>query len=233
MGYPDECDTCIRDRVNPHEFKGHLKLDVKPFNKGINPQVMLVGLNPTLARGKADYVFELDNEKSFIYKFIASAILTPAGLKLDDVYATNLVKCTFPDNQEPRKISKSLKGKNDNERLRTFLFPFFQRCNRHFEQEIREVGPKIVISFGEVPHQLIWDEYDFRSQGVPNGMKEAFGRGYRVNLLGHDLAYFPCIRAKAVSHQTLQKHFPEFIQNLKIAGKRNGAKSTLLTNGEN
>lgn len=180
---------------------------------GKNPQVMLVGLNPTSMKElPVQCVFALDNSEFSIYKFIVDKILTPSGLRLGDIYATNLVKCTFSKDksgqyQEPRRISKGVQGKSDNERLRNFLFPFFQRCEQYFEADVSEIAPKILISFGDVTHHLIVEEYGLDSQGVAKAMKEAFDKGYPVNLFGLNIVYFPCIRQKAFGHQSLARRF--------------------------
>jgi len=193
MDYPKECSICVEKGIKAKLFKGNLELSVKPFQRGKKPTVMLVGLNPTLTKKQAHTVFELDNEDSTIYKYITD-ILNRTGLDLDDIYATNLVKCTFPSNQEPRSICQKVCGRKDNETVKRFLLPFFGECKKYFRSEIREINPKIVISFGEVPHQLIVEEFDLQSQKVDKDMKKAFSNIYQVNILHRDFLYLPCIR---------------------------------------
>jgi uracil-DNA glycosylase len=217
MGYPDICNKCVEQKVNVDLFQGNITLKAKPF-KGNNPRVMLVGLNPTLRQGEASCVLELNNKKSPIFKFIVDKILKPVGLKLEDTYATNLVKCTFPKNQEPRDICKeAYNGKKDNKTIRNFLSPFFHYCREHFEAEVHEIKPKIIISFGEIPHQLLVEAFDLDKQKVEKAMKNAFSYIYPVNLLGHKVCYAPCIRKKAIGHKLLKERFPEFIENLRKA----------------
>jgi uracil-DNA glycosylase family 4 len=177
---------------------------------------MLVGLNPTLRKGKVSCVFELNKESS-ISKYIIDDILKPTGLKLEDTYATNLVKCTFPKNQEPGVICENTQGKKHNKTIRNFLSPFFHYCREHFEAEVHEIKPKIIISFGEIPHQLLVEAFDLDKQKVEKAMKNAFSYIYPVNLLGHKVCYAPCIRKKAIGHKLLKELFPEFIENLRKA----------------
>jgi uracil-DNA glycosylase family 4 len=210
MGYPDICNKCVKQKVNVDLFQGNIKLIAKPF-KGNKPKVMLVGLNPTLGKGDASCVLELNNKRSSIFKFIVDKILKPVGLKLEDTYATNLVKCTFPNNQEARDICKDAKT-NIKITVKDFYSPFFHNCREHFEAEVREIKPKIIISFGEIPHQLIVEAF---SLDVEKAMKKAFSKIYRVNLLGHEAYYAPCIREAAKGHKVLSELLPVFIKNLK------------------
>jgi len=216
MGYPEACDICIKEKVHVELFQGSIELSVRPF-KGNKPKVMLVGLNPTLLKGQVRYVFELDDKDSPIYKYIVEDVLKPSGLQLEDIYATNLVKCTFPDNQEPRVICGRAIGKHDNKTVKDFLSPFFQNCIQHFKAEVYEIKPKILLPFGEIPHQLLVEEFGLDKQKVEKEMKKAFGNIYPVSLLNHDILYGPCIRQKAKVRPYLNSLFPKFIQNLKKA----------------
>lgn len=214
MGYPKACNICNEKRINADK----LELSVKAFQKGKGPKVMLIGLNPTLAKREANYVLELENEKSSIRKFIVNEVLHPAGLKLEEhVYATNLVKCSFPKNQEPRIICKGIYGNADNQTVKKFLFPFFRECKRYFVEEVKEIKPKIMIVFGEVPHQLLVEEkkWGLQKQNVEPAMKNAFGKKYDINLFGLDVSYFPCIRQKGEAHAYLKGKLPDFQKNLK------------------
>jgi uracil-DNA glycosylase len=213
MGYPKECNICIQKGINKRIGSEDLKLSVTPFQGGNNPRVMLVGLNPTLIKKEAKNVFELDDYKSPIYKYIVQDILQPVGLKTDDIYATNLVKCTF--SQEPRIICEQIYGKKDSKTVKGFLSPFFQNCKRYFAEEILEIKPKILISFGEVPHQLIVEEYDLIQRNIDENMKVAFGNIYRVNMHARDIFYVPCIRVVAKNHSYFRNAWDVFIERLK------------------
>ncbi len=214
MGYPEACDICIKQKIYAGVLEGGIKLSTKPF-KGNNPKVMLVGLNPTLVKEQVSYVFDLHNKNSPIRRYIIDDILKPTGLRIEDIYATNLVKCTFL--QEPRAICKEIMDKDDNETVKDFLFPFFQNCRQHFKAEVYEIKPKILLSFGEIPHQLLVEEFGLDKQKVEKEMKKAFSNIYPVSLLDHDILYGPCIRQKAKVHPYLNSLFPEFVQNLKKA----------------
>jgi Uracil DNA glycosylase superfamily. len=217
-GYPEKCNICVKEGTKAELFKGGLELSVRPFWKGNNPKVMLVGLNPTLANKQVRTVFDLDNKDSQIFKYISHDILEPTRIKLNEhIYATNLVKCTFPYKQEPRVICEKSSGKKDNQTVKKFLSPFFQNCKKYFKEEINQINPKVVIFFGEVPHQLIVEEFDLQSQKVDKDMKKAFSNIYRVNILDRELLYVPCIRLKVKRRAYFRDLWDVFIKRLQEA----------------
>lgn len=211
MGYPVSCNICSEHKAELGI--GGLELSVKPFKQRENPTVMLVGLNPTLTKKKVHTVFELDNKKSPIYSYIVNDVLLPSGLSLDDVYATNLIKCTFRD--EPRIIAGNVSGDKDNKAVKEFLAPFFNYCKGYFVEELEEVKPRLLISFGEVPHQFIVNKLDLTKQNVKPKMKDAFGNIYQVNVHGSNFCYSPCIRVVARRYPIFQESWDPFIVGLR------------------
>jgi uracil-DNA glycosylase len=211
MGYPTSCNICFEHKAELGI--GGLELSVKPFKQGENPTVMLVGLNPTLTKKKAHTVFELDNKKSPIYSYIVNDVLQPSGISLNDIYATNLIKCTFRD--EPRIIAGNVSGDRDNKAVKEFLAPFFNYCKGYFVAELQEVKPRLVISFGEVPHQFIVNELDLTKHNVKPKMKDAFADIYQINACGRDFYYAPCIRVVAKRHPIFQEAWEPFILRIR------------------
>ena len=206
MGFPRDCDICVQAKINTHLFEGSLELDLRPV-KGADPSVMLVGQDPTIAKGKIYSVLDLENPKSRLYKYIVGEILQPAGIKIDNIYATDLVKCRFPNNQTPKIISKS----NDIT-IKEFLTPFFFNCRQWLFQELRDFHPKIVVSFGEPVHQLLVGQF---SWDVPSRMKDAFGDVYDVRLLGDSTYYAPCIHINSKGKPHYRNLWNKFIQHLR------------------
>jgi len=208
MGFPRVCNICANEKINAHLFHGNIESGPRPFKvEGTNPQVLLVGQDPTIARGQSDCVLCLENKKSLLYEYIVNEILKPAGLKLENIYATNLVKCRFPDNQTPAAIRK-----NNHIAIKDFLSPFFHNCRQHFLSEVQQIHPKIVLSFGEPVHQLLIEEFDWVD--VPRKMKDAFSNIYKVSLLG-DTLYAPCIHVNTRNKLHYKGCWPKFIQSLK------------------
>lgn len=205
MGFPEACDICVKDRVNVELFEGNLELAVKPII-GANPSVFLVGQDPTLTRRQLFSVLDLDNPQGRLYGYIINDIFEPLGVTLDDIYATDLIKCRFPDYQTPKAIAQD-HGMTTTE----FLSPFFSNCQQWFVQEVHEIRPKIIMSLGEPVHQLLVEEFVW---AVPTHMKEAFSNIYIVNVLGHNAFYAPCIHFNSKGYIHYKNLWDFFIQNL-------------------
>jgi len=56
--------------------------------------------------------------------------------------------------------------------IEEFLNTFFTNCKQLLIQEISEIRPKIVISLGELAHQLIMEEFCW---DTPTKMRDVFG----------------------------------------------------------
>jgi len=218
MVYPEACDICVKDKINTDLFEGNLQLSVRPF-KGANPSVLLVGQDPTLAKRQVLSVLELDNPRSRLYRYIVKDILEPARLILDDVYATDLIKCQFPNNQTPKVIAE-----NHGISIKNFLSPFFHNCRQWFFNEVKEIRPKIILSLGEPVHQLLVEEFAWT---VPIRMKNAFGNVYIVNVLGVKSFYVPCIHYNTRGHVYYKNLWKTFIHNLEEAVKKLGIPSCM------
>jgi uracil-DNA glycosylase family 4 len=215
MGYPNNCNVCAKDKVNADLFEGTPELTTRPF-KGTDPIVFLVGQDPTVTKREINTVLDLENSDGLLSKYLVGKILTPAGLKLDDVYATDLIKCRFPHNQTPRSIAKKHGIK-----MVEYLKPFFQNCRKWFLEEVQEMKPKILVSLGEPVHQLLVEDFAWN---VPKSMKDAFGYTYTVKLLDKYIYYVPCIHINTKRHEYYKTHWNTFLQSfsatVKIAGNR-------------
>jgi uracil-DNA glycosylase family 4 len=208
MGFPKACDICIKQKVNADLFSGDIEFDVKPF-RGAKLSVMLVGQDPTVVKRKIVSVLDLENSYGLLYRYINEEILTPVGLGIENIYATDLIKCRFPDNQTPRKISDKCKIT-----MTEFLHPFFLNCKKWFFEEVQEIQPKLILSFGEPVHQLLIEEFGWH---IPIRMKYAFGEVYPVRISGMKLFYTPSVHLNTKGKQHYQNLWNKFLDNLRKA----------------
>ncbi len=208
-GFPKECDLCIKTKINSRMFSGNIELLTKPI-RGTNPSIMLVGQDPTIAKGQVRSVLDLENTSGTLYRYITADILSHARLTLNNIYVTNLIKCQFPNNQTPKSLSEKHKVK-----MKDFLSPFFNNCKHWFFKEVREIHPKIILSLGEPVHQFLIEEF---SWSVPIRMKDAFSNVFKVNLHGNNVLYIPCIHINTRGHRHYKERWQKFILSLKKAG---------------
>ena len=209
MCYPKLCKECIKKGTNSDLFNGDLELCVWPY-QGSDPKVMFIGQDPTIAKGYKDTVLDLYNKKGTLYKYIVGDILNPINLSIDNVYATNIIKCRFPNNQTPSSVAKQHKIL-----LTTFLRPFFNDCSKWLYDELVNFRPKLIITFGEPTHQMFLEEFKKFIYKISMQMKDAFGEVYKINLLDFTCYYCPCIHINTRGKSHYEALWGEFINNLK------------------
>ncbi len=66
-------------------------------------------------------------------------ILNRAGLKRENVFITNVVKCRPPENRNPK-------------------FDEIRACNEYLKRQIRIIEPKVIVLLGNVALSLVTDE---------------------------------------------------------------------------
>jgi DNA polymerase len=67
-------------------------------------------------------------------------VLGRLGVRRDDLYVTNVIKCRPPDNKLP--------GKKD-------LMVCWEQCREYFIEELSKIKPKVVVLMGGTPLQLV------------------------------------------------------------------------------
>lgn len=54
---------------------------------------MIIGHSPAVrVSEKANVVLKMDKQNGQIYKYISNEIITPLGIKVEELYCTNLIK---------------------------------------------------------------------------------------------------------------------------------------------
>jgi len=96
---------------------------IKPFDKErIDKKIIFIGQNPSTKRDADSKIFEYQNvSDKVMYSFLEKIKLTR-----NDVYFTNLVKCSSLNNEQPTDIQLS-------------------KCKELFYEEINEIKPLVII----------------------------------------------------------------------------------------
>ncbi len=144
---------------------------------------MLIGQDPTV-RVKPDrvkHVLMLDDPNSQLSRWLRGLL----GKKIYEsaqIYATNLVKCTFekpPADFHPGGLA--------------FIRPYFEQCQAYLRQELASFQPELVLTLGEPAHNLFCTLLD-NGHTIPPSMKAAFtGQFYRAAFNGFEFDYSPCL----------------------------------------
>lgn len=190
FGYPEiaSCTTCT---LNPACQNEKFALKTGPYYKdspNSEKRLMLIGQDPTIRkkRDRVTHVLMLDRGGS-IYRWLKDLF----GEKFDniDIYATNVVKCTFKgDLPTERKEIDAV----------SFLKNYFEQCKEYLIKEIIAYRPDYIISFGQPAHTLLAD-YLFKSEPkIPSKMTTAFtGQFYNGYIENEDIKthfkYSPCL----------------------------------------
>jgi len=196
------------------------ELKAKPY-VGMSPKVLLIGQDPTLINRQVETVFELDRPNSRLRKYVEQEILVPLGFTVDDVYATNAVKCTF-SGRTPGQWARARHVPTEN-----ILYPFFKQCKRYLTAELMCLRPGIVIAFGQPTHRLLVSAYKWK---VGPNMKDVFGQVFAVHK-PISTTYIPIIHYNSRRHRYYQEHWPTFLQEIRehIEGRKDNFQEKVGT----
>lgn len=105
---------------------------------------MLIGQDPTIFKKdeRVKHVLMSDDKNGQISKWLKNMFGEENFSNLE-IYAPNLVKCSFP--KPPSTMATG--GLN-------FLKPYFENCQNYLRKELLKFHPDLVISFGEPSHKL-------------------------------------------------------------------------------
>jgi len=147
LGLGKQVESCRRCRL----WEGRYKL---VFGEGPeDAEIVLVGLGPGY------------NENLEGRPFIGAAgkllnkLLALAGLKREDVYITNVVKCYLPDN------------KVTDEEIRA--------CTPYLNKQIEIIKPKIIVLLGNVATNYIFNRFGLQ----PTSMRNLHGKIFSISTL--------------------------------------------------
>lgn len=211
FGYPKTCNKCS---LNPVCYAENFALKAGPSYRNTESEMklMLIGQDPTIRknRERVTHVLML-NRGGSIYRWLRDLF----GEKFDkiDIYATNVVKCTFYGNlPTERKDIDAV----------SFLTNYFENCKEYLINEISTYKPDYIISFGQPAHALLVDHL-FKSEiKIASKMTSAFtGQFYDGYIEGKHgkipFKYSPCLHITtfrvADTYGNKVKEFKEKLRN--------------------
>jgi uracil-DNA glycosylase len=116
---------------------------------------------------------------------LLSKLLEGIGLKRDDVYIANVLKCRPPGNRDP-------------------LPEEIEACEPHLWRQIELIQPKLICTLGNFATKLL--------SGKPSGITQVHGRSQEVVLGGNPVTLYPIFHPAAALYtprmlQVLQDDF--------------------------
>lgn len=112
-----DCDLC------------HTRNNAVPGEGPTNAEVMLVGEGPGFYEDQQGRPFVGPAGK------LLDQLLALAGLKREQVYITNVVKCRPPENRDPLPVE-------------------VEACRKYLEEQIKTIGPRLIVTLGR--YSLSW-----------------------------------------------------------------------------
>lgn len=143
---------------------------------------MLIGQDPTVRKRpeRVEQVLMLNQPGGQLSRWLRD-LLGESVFERITIYATNLVKCSFP--KPPSDF--------DNGGYQ-FLTPYANNCRRHLTQEVASFHPTLVISLGEPSHRIFRQMLD-QPKEIDDSMQGAFtGKFVHVSIGGMYFHYTPC-----------------------------------------
>uniref|UniRef100_A0A7C4H2I3 Type-4 uracil-DNA glycosylase n=1 Tax=Ignisphaera aggregans TaxID=334771 RepID=A0A7C4H2I3_9CREN len=153
------CSRCILHRYRKNAVPGE---------GSRNASVMLIGEAPGATEDELGRPFVGAAGR------LLTMVLESLGIRREQTYITNVVKCRPPQNREPR----------DDE---------IENCSIYLESQIVMLKPKIVVTLGNIAGKKVFSMCSIEWEGI----MRMRGRVYSVNLLGLDVSVIPTIHPAA------------------------------------
>lgn len=115
-------------------------------------------------------------------KFL-NELLQLVGIKREEVYITNVVKCRPPNNREP----------NDDE---------IRICGKYLDKQISIINPKVIITLGNVAKNYIFKKFKLKNEAI----SKIHGKIYRIRSIGGDLLIIPMYHPAAGLYDPKRKN---------------------------
>ncbi|MHA1860176.1 MAG: type-4 uracil-DNA glycosylase [Candidatus Asgardarchaeia archaeon] len=124
---------------------------------------------------------------------LLNELLEGVGLKREDIFITNIVKCRPPGNRDPRPEE-------------------IQACAPYLDKQIEVISPKAIVGLGRYASQHLFEKYGLEFPGITT----AHGRPYKIDNLYHHFLIFPIYHpAAAIYNQRLRPILEEDFKTLK------------------
>jgi len=177
------CKKCElwKTRSNPVIGKGSL-----------NTKIIFIGEAPGFNEDKQGEPFVGQAGKIF------DELLNSVGLKREEIYITNIMKCRPPNNRNP----------NQDE---------IKACSPHLNNQIETIKPKIICCLGNFATDFILRRFNLSDK--IQGISRIHGEVFRVSTLNNNIKIIPLYHPAVVTYnsnmlETLKKDF-EILGKLK------------------
>ena len=156
---------------------------------------------------KADIVFIGEapgfNEDKTGHPFCGAAgkildeLLNSVGLKREEIFITNILKCRPPHNRNPN--SEEIKA-----------------CSPYLEKQIKIINPKIICTLGNYATSFIFEKYGIKSK--LQGISKIHGKIFEVKNLVQDIKIIPLYHPAVATYNPNMKSL--LLDDFKILSRK-------------
>lgn len=191
-GLETKIEKCIRCKSDSNISEYILSVKPTCYVGSQNPKVMLIGHSPAVRTSEpATVVLKLDRKTQPLFRYINEKILFPLGIKMSEVYATNLIKCQT--SSLPEDIKKEV----------VFFDRCFAHCKNLLEDEIERVKPELIISLSETVLKILSFEY----LGKKLKMKDSFAQILKLSINEKTYNYIPLVHIPKGNNSLVGRHY--------------------------
>ena len=144
----------------------------------LNAKIMLIAQAPGEKEDREGKMFVGPSGK------VIDELLNEAGIKRDEIYMTNLIKCMLPKNRKPKQDE-------------------IEACSHYLNEEIKLINPKILAPLGYYATCYIFKKYN-----LPSPSKAEFSSIFGKLFLAEDKKILP------LPHPATSLYNPEFKKDL-------------------
>ena len=167
------CTTCHLHQSRIHALPGEGNLDARLF---------LIAQAPGLKEDREGRMFIGPSGK------ILDELLDAAGVRREELYMTNLIKCTLPKNRRPKQAE-------------------IDACGPFLEREIALVAPAVIVPLGYYASRYVLKRFGLSTPEARKGFSAFYGRlflagGTKIFPLPHPsaLLYNQSFKPKTLGH---------------------------------
>ncbi len=122
----------------------------------LNAEIMLIALAPGENEDREDKMFIGASGK------VLDELLFKAEIKRNNIYMTNLIKCTLPKNRRPKQAEIEI-------------------CSRYLDEEIELINPELLVPLGYYASKYILQKYSYNIQSKTE-FRKVYGNIYSAGI---------------------------------------------------
>ena len=115
---------------------------------------------------------------------VLDELLNSVGIKREDIYVSNLLKCRPPSNRDPQKEE-------------------IEACSSYIERQIKIIQPRIICPLGRYSMQFLMEKFGLKNEIQPIG--KIHGKVFKIKTVQPELFLIPLYHPATVTYNANMK----------------------------